>query len=68
MSVAKNIEISATSKISFDDAVQQGINRASQTINDIRGAWIKEQKVSISDGKITEFTVMMVITFVLEDA
>jgi dodecin len=65
MSVAKNIEITSTSKVSFDDAIQQGIKRASETIKDIKGAWIKEQKVSVDAGKVTEYCVMMIVTFVL---
>jgi flavin-binding protein dodecin len=68
MSIAKNIEITATSSTSFDDAVKQGIQRASKTIKNIKGAWVKEQKVSISDGSVTEYCVMMIVTFVLDDA
>ncbi|MEP6850937.1 MAG: dodecin family protein [Acidobacteriota bacterium] len=67
MSVAKNIEITSTSPVSFDDAVKKGIERAAKTIDNIRGAWIKEQKVQIADGKITEFVVMIILTFVLTD-
>ncbi|MBA2335294.1 MAG: dodecin family protein [Pyrinomonadaceae bacterium] len=67
MSVAKNIEITSTSKISFEDAINTGIQRASQTINNIRGAWIKEQKIDIADGKVSEYRVMMILTFVLSD-
>ena len=65
MSVAKNIEITSTSNTSFEDAVQKGIAKASETIKDIRGAWIKEQKVGVENGKINQYTVMMIITFVL---
>lgn len=67
MSIAKNIEITATSATSFDDAVKQGIQRASKTIKNIKGAWIKEQKVSIADGNVTEYCVMMIVTFVLDE-
>lgn len=66
MSVAKNIEITATSTVSFDDAAKQGIERASKTIKNIRGAWIKEQKVNIEGGQIAEYCVMMIVTFVLD--
>ncbi len=65
MSVAKNIEITSTSNTSFEDAIQKGIAKASETIKDIRGAWIKEQKVGVENGKINQYTVMMIITFVL---
>jgi flavin-binding protein dodecin len=67
MSVAKNVEITSSSAKSFSDAVEQGISRASKTIHNIRGAWIKEQKVSVSDGKVTEYRVTMILTFVLND-
>ncbi|HKX83840.1 MAG TPA: dodecin family protein [Pyrinomonadaceae bacterium] len=67
MSVAKNIEITSTSTTSFDDAIRQGIARASKTIHNIRGAWIKEQKINVSEGNVTDYVVMMIITFVLED-
>ena len=67
MSVAKNIEITSTATTSFDDAIRQGIARASKTIHNIRGAWIKEQKIKVSEGNVTEYVVMMIITFVLED-
>ncbi len=67
MSVAKNIELTSTSAVSFEDAINTGIKRASQTINNIRGAWIKEQKIEIADGKVSEYRVMMILTFVLSD-
>ncbi|OHB66385.1 MAG: hypothetical protein A2Y77_01130 [Planctomycetes bacterium RBG_13_62_9] len=65
MSVAKVIEISANSTKSFEDAVEQGIARASETVENIRSAWIKEQQVKVEDGKIIEYRVDMKVTFVL---
>jgi flavin-binding protein dodecin len=65
MSVAKVIEISSESKESFEDAIRQGIARASETVENIRGAWIKEQQVKVENGKITEYRVDMKVTFVL---
>ncbi len=67
MSVAKNIEITSSSASGFDDAVRSGIQRASKTINNIRSAWIKEQKVEIENGNVTEYRVTMILTFVLTD-
>jgi dodecin len=67
MSVAKVTEISATSPKSFEDAVQQGLTRASKTIRNIRTAWIKEQQVRVQDGRVTEYQVNMMVTFVLDD-
>jgi dodecin len=67
MSVAKVIEISANSPSSFEDAIQQGINRAAQTVDDIRSAWVKEMQVKVDKGKITEYRVDMKVTFVLHE-
>jgi flavin-binding protein dodecin len=67
MSVAKVSEISATSSKSFEDAIQQGLARASRTLRNVRSAWIKEQQVRYADGKITEYQVNMMVTFVLDD-
>lgn len=67
MSVAKVIEITSLSSKSFEDAVQKGIARASKTMKNVEGAWIKEQKVQIKNGKIAGYRVNMNVTFVLED-
>lgn len=68
MSVAKNIEITATSPSSFEDAVEKGIARATKTMKNVRGAWIKDQKINIDNGKATEYQVSMIVTFVLDDS
>ena len=65
MTIAKVIEISSSSKKSFEDAIQQGIARAHNTLENVVGAWIKEQKVVVKNGKITEYRVHMQLTFVL---
>ncbi len=67
MTVAKVSEISASSKVSFDDAVKKGIERADKTIDKIQGAWVSEMKVEVEDGKITEYRVNMRVTFILKD-
>jgi flavin-binding protein dodecin len=67
MSVAKVSELSATSSKSFEDAVQQGITRAAKTLRNVRGAWIKEQHVRCDGGKVVEYQVNMMVTFVLDD-
>lgn len=64
--VAKVTEIIAASKESFDDAVKQGIRRASKTLKGITGAWVAEQKVTVKDGEIDEYRVIMRVTFVLD--
>jgi len=67
MSVAKVIEISASSPTSFEDAVKHGIARASQTVKNIQSAWIQDQQVVISNNEVMEFRVMMKVTFILEN-
>ena len=66
MPVAKVIEISTSSTKSFEHAINAGIARASETINNVCGAWVKEQKVEIKNGKIVEYRVNLQITFILE--
>jgi len=65
MSVAKVIEISAESKTSFQDAIQEGINRAGTTVENIKSAWIQEQQVQVENGKVVSYRVNMKVTFVL---
>lgn len=67
MSIARTTEISASSGKGFEDAVRKGIKRFSKTINHVEGAWIKEQKVVVKDGDVTEFRVTMKVTFILND-
>jgi flavin-binding protein dodecin len=67
MAVARVTEISATSTQNFDDAIRQGLARASQTLRNVRSAWIKEQQVWMEDGSITEYQVNMLVTFILDD-
>jgi len=66
MSVAKVTEISATSSKSFEDAIQQGLTRSAKTLRNIRSAWIKEQHVRYVEGRIAEYQVNMMVTFVLD--
>lgn len=67
MSVARVTEVSATSTKSFEDAVDSGLARASETLRNVRSAWIKEQQVRLENGKISEYQVNMMVTFVLDD-
>lgn len=67
MSVAKVVEIKSSSKKSFEHAVKTGIKRASKTLKEIRGAWVAEQEVCVENGEVTEYRVLLKVTFVLED-
>lgn len=66
MSIARTTEITASSDKSFDDALKSGIKRASKTLENLTGAWIKDQEVVIQDGKIVAYKVRMMVTFILK--
>ena len=66
MSVARVTEIIASSSKSFEDAVKSGIKRANETLDNIEGAWVKDQKVVCDDGKIVEYRVVLKVTFILK--
>lgn len=67
MSVARVTEITSSSSKSFDDAIRVGLARANKTLENVTGAWVKDQEVVAKNGKITEYRVRMRITFVLKD-
>ena len=66
MSIARVTEISSTSTKSFEDAIQGGVKRATETLRNVRSAWVKEQQIKIEGNNIVEYQVNMMITFVLE--
>ena len=67
MSVARVTEIIASSKKSFDDAVSNGVERASATLKNVQSAWVQDQNVVVKDGKVKEFRVTLKVTFILEE-
>lgn len=67
MSIARVTEISATSGKSFEDAISQGIDRASKTLRNVKSAWIKDQQIEVENGKASLYKVLLKVTFVLED-
>ncbi len=67
MSVAKTSEITSSSSKSFEDAIRSGIRRFSKNIDNIEGAWVKEQKVVVDDGEVTAYRVTMKVTFIIKD-
>jgi len=67
MAVARVTEISSTSTQSFEDAIKTGLDRANQTLRNVRSAWIKEQQVRVEGGAISEYQVNMLVTFILDD-
>ncbi len=66
MSVASISEISASSKKSFEDAVRKGVSKASESVRNIRSAWVKDQQVVVKDGEVTEYQVKLKISFQLD--
>ncbi|MFN2319515.1 MAG: dodecin family protein [Dermatophilaceae bacterium] len=66
-SIARITTISARSDVSFEDAVKQGVTRAAETLRNVSGAWVKEQKAEVTDGTITAYNVILEVTFVLDD-
>jgi len=67
MPVAKVTEITSSSTESFKDAVEQGIERASKTLDEVKGAWVNEMKVEVDGGKIVAYRVNLKVTFLLKD-
>ena len=67
MTIARITEVISTSTISFDDAIKKGIERAARTLDNVDGAWVQDQKVTVVNGLISEFEVTLKITFVLND-
>ena len=67
MTVARITEISSVSNLSFQDAIEQGVKRANQTLKNVEGAWVKDQEVSIDGGKVTGYKVILKVTFILND-
>ena len=68
MSIAKITEVKVSSPTSFDDAIKEGIIRANKTLKNVKSAWLKDFEVTVdNDGKITEYRILMKVTFILED-
>ena len=67
MTVARITEISSVSSVSFQDAIVTGVERANQTLKNLKGAWVKDQEVTIENGKVTGYKVVLKVTFILTD-
>ena len=65
--VGRVTEITARSSKSFEDAVQSGVSRANKTLRNVTSAWVKEQRCEVSDGKITNYQVNLLVTFILDE-
>lgn len=67
MTTARVTEITSSSKTSFEDAINEGISRSNKTLRGVKGAWIKDQKLVVDNGKVVEYRVNMKVSFVLDD-
>ncbi len=67
MAIARITELTSSSTKSFDDALQMGIKRATQTLKNVSGAWVQDQEVVVTDNKITEYRLRLKVTFILND-
>jgi len=67
MTVARITEISSVSEVSFQDAIVQGVDRANKTLKNVKGAWVKDQEVTVDNGKVSGYKVILKVTFVLSD-
>jgi dodecin len=67
MTVARITEISSVSTVSFQDAITQGVERANKTLKNLKGAWVKDQEVTIDNGKVTGYKVVLKVTFILTE-
>lgn len=67
MTVARVTEITATSPNSFNDAIEEGVARATKTLKNVKGAWVQDQEVRVDNDSIVEYRVHMKVTFILND-
>lgn len=66
MAVAKVVEVNSSSTKSFEDAINIGIHKITETLKNVQGAWIQEQKVVVAGNKISEYRVNMKVSFLVE--
>lgn len=66
MAIAKIIEISADSPVGFQDAIEAGLRRAEETLKNVKGAWIAEQKLTVEEGRILSYRVIMRVSFIID--
>ncbi|MCB0687685.1 MAG: dodecin domain-containing protein [Saprospiraceae bacterium] len=63
MTVLKVIEILAESEKSWEDAARTAVEKANDTVKNIRSVYVQDQTATVSDGKIAKFRVNVKITF-----
>jgi flavin-binding protein dodecin len=67
MSIVKMVELSSQSPDSWEDATRQAVERAAQTLRNIRSVWVKEFEAVVENEQVTEFRVILKIAFQLDE-
>ena len=67
MSVVHFVELSGRSSESFEDAIRQAVERATSTIRNVRSVWAKEFEAIVENNQVTEFQVIVKISFLLDE-
>lgn len=65
-SIAKIIELSADSESSFDDALKEGIEKAHESLRNVRSVWIKDHEVLVEGGRPKVYRLHLKVTFQVE--
>jgi dodecin len=63
MAVLKVIEIMASSKESWEDAIKEAVKTASKTVKGIKSVYVQDQSAVVKDNDVNEFRVTCKITF-----
>lgn len=67
MAVMKTIEVMSESEKSFEDAIENAVERTAKTVKNIRSAYVNEMTTSIKGTKIDKYRVNVKITFEVGD-
>ncbi len=66
-SIYKVIELVGTSKVSWEDAAKNVVERAGKTLKDLRVAEVAEQDLKIEDGKVVAYRTKLRLSFRFRD-
>ena len=66
MAVLKVIEVLSGSAVSWEDATQKAVEKASKSVKHIRSVYVQDQSAQVTDGKVTEYRVNLKLTFEIE--
>lgn len=63
MAVMKVVELMSNSSVSWEDATQKAVKKASKSIKNIRSVFVQSQSAVVKNGKVSEFRVNLKVTF-----